>query len=71
MDFLSSISMSVMLSIGIVTIIVFLRSLGELGRKILSVIVFFIVLGIAFLTFNILVPDFSIENLLTEIRKIK
>lgn len=60
-----------MLSIGIVTIIASLSSLGELGRKILSVIAFLIVLGIAFLTFNILVPDFSIENLLTEIRKIK
>ena len=61
MDFLSIVLISLTLSIGIVILFAFLKSLGDLGEKILRVIVFFILLGIAILTVKILVPDIFLE----------
>lgn len=61
MDFLSAVLTSLTLSIGIVILFAFLKSLGDLGEKILRVIVFFIFLGIAILTVKILVPDIFLE----------
>jgi len=61
MDFLSAVLTSLTLSIGIVILFAFLKSLGDLGEKILRVIVFFILLGIAILTVKILVSDIFLE----------
>ena len=61
MDFLSAVLTSLTLSIGIVILFAFLKSLGDLGEKVLKVIIFFIFLGIAILTVKILVPDIFLE----------
>lgn len=60
-NFLSSVSISIILSIGIVILFAFLKSLGDLGEKVLKVIIFFIFLGIVILTVKILVPDIFLE----------
>ena len=60
-NFLSSVLISIILSIGIVIMIAFFKSLGGLGEKILRVIVFFIFLGIAIFTVKVLVPDVFLE----------
>lgn len=61
MDFLSVVLTSLTLSIGIVILFAFFKSLGDLGEKILRVIVFFIFLGIAIFTVKVLVPDVFLE----------
>lgn len=61
MDFLSVVLTSLILSIGIVILFAFLKSLGDLGEKILRVIVFFIFLEIAIFTVKVLVPDVFLE----------
>lgn len=61
MDFLLVVLTSLTLSIGIVILFAFLKSLGDLGEKILRVIVFFIFLGIAIFTVKVLVPDIFLE----------